>query len=55
MNLLFWRKTEVRDEPVDKPINENSVDADLLRALLSDDQVTKETALNIPAINACVR
>lgn len=54
MNLLFWRKTEVRDEPVDKPINENSVDADLLRALLSDDQVTKETALNIPAINACV-
>ena len=53
MNLFFWRKKpEIREE--DRPINENSVDADLLRALTGEDVVTKEVALNIPAICACV-
>lgn len=53
MNLFFWRKKEIREEQ-DRPINENSVDADLLKALVSDEVVTKEMALNVPAINACV-
>lgn len=51
MNLFFWRKQEKREEP--RQVNENSVDADILRALVSEDIVTKEMALNIPAINAC--
>jgi HK97 family phage portal protein len=49
----FW-KTEKREEEQDHPVNETSVDAALLRALMSEDAVTKEMALNIPAINACV-
>lgn len=53
MNLFFWRKKEIREEQ-DRPINENSADADLLKALVSDEVVTKEMALNVPAINACV-
>lgn len=53
MNLFFWRKKEIREEQ-DRPINENSVGADLLKALVSDEVVTKEMALNVPAINACV-
>lgn len=54
MNLFFWRKQEKREEPQSQVIDENSVDADILRALVSDDTVTKEMALNIPAIGACV-
>ena len=49
----FW-KTEKREEEHDRPIDETSVDAALLRALMSDDALTKEKALNIPAIGACV-
>ena len=54
MNIFFWRKNEKRDEQQDHPIDEHSVDADLLRALVSEDAMTKEMALNIPAISACV-
>lgn len=52
MDLLFWRKkkTEKREDQV---IDANSVDADILRALVQDDVVTKKMALNIPAIEAC--
>lgn len=48
----FWRKEkiEVREDHI---IDEHSVDADLLRALVQDDPVTKKMALNIPAIEAC--
>lgn len=53
MNLMFWRKKEIREEE-NHPIDENSVDAGLLRALISDDAMTKEKAMNIPAIGACV-
>lgn len=51
MNLFFWRKKEIREE--NKPIDEQSVDADILRALTSEDLVTREIAMNIPAISAC--
>lgn len=51
MNLFFWRKKEIREE--DHPIDVNSVDADLLRALTNEEVITKEVALNIPAIDAC--
>ena len=52
MNIFFWKKEETREE--DHPIDENSTDADILRAFLNDEEVTKETVMNIPAINACV-
>lgn len=45
----FWKR-EKREEHI---IDENSVDADLLRALVGDEAVTKEMAMNIPAISAC--
>ena len=54
MNLFFWRKKEPEIREEDHPIDENSMDADLLRALTGDDVVTKQMALNIPAIGACV-
>ena len=53
MNLFFWRKQEKREDVQPQIIDEGSVDADILRALVSEDTVTKEMALNIPAINAC--
>ena len=53
MNLFFWRKQEKREDVHPQIIDEGSVDADILRALVSEDTVTKEMALNIPAINAC--
>lgn len=46
----FWKR-EKREEHI---IDENSVDADLLRALVGDDVVTKDMAMNIPTIGACV-
>lgn len=51
MNLFFWRKQEKRE---DQPIDEKSVDADILRALVSDEQMTKSIAMNVPMIGACV-
>ena len=54
MNLFFWRKKEPEIREEDHPIDENSMDADLLRALTGDDVITKQVALNIPAIGACV-
>ena len=50
MNLKFWQREEKRDDPA---VVENSIDADILKAFLSDEEVTKEMALNIPAISAC--
>ena len=51
MNLFFWRKQKKRE---DQPIDEKSVDADILRALVSDEQMTKSIAMNVPMIGACV-
>lgn len=54
MGLFDFWKTEKREEQQEHVIDESSVDADILKALISDEIVTKEMALNIPAISACV-
>ena len=48
---LFKRKEETREEQM---VNEDAVGVDLLRALLDDTNITRETILSVPSIAACV-
>lgn len=48
---LFKRKEESREEQM---VNEDAVGADLLRALLDDTNITRDTIMSVPSIVACV-
>ena len=49
MGLFNWKK-----EKREKVDNEPDVSSDILRMLLSDEEVSRRTALNIPALSACI-
>lgn len=48
---LFKRKEEKREE---RTVNEDTVGADLLRALLDESNITRDTIMSVPSIAACV-
>lgn len=47
----FWKKKEKREEQV---MDSTVVSDPILRALLNKDEISRETALNIPEVSACV-
>jgi len=49
VGLFNWKK-----EKREKADNESDVSSDILRMLLSDEEVSRRTALNIPALSACI-
>lgn len=53
MGLRDWfkRKEETREEEM---VNEDNVGSDLLRALLDESNITRDTIMSVPSIAACV-